>query len=168
MPVRPIVLFPNPILKRLCDPVDPADPAVRAVALDLLDTLDSAPGVGIAAPQIGQPLRIAVVDATRSLRHAESGQGRFVLFNPELISREGELLFREGCLSIPDYTGSVRRAARILMRALGWNGERLEISAEGFEAVVFQHEMDHLNGILFLDRIANLKTDLFRRKSRRQ
>ena len=167
MPVRPVVLFPNPVLKRPCDPVDPTDPAVRAVALDLLDTLDSAPGVGIAAPQIGQPLRIAVVDATRSLRHAESGQGRFVLFNPEVVSREGEQLFREGCLSIPDYTGNIRRAARIRVRALGWEGKPLEVTAEGFEAVVFQHELDHLDGILFLDRIANLKTDLFRRKSRR-
>jgi peptide deformylase len=168
MPVRPIVLFPHPILKRACAPVDPVDPAARAAAQDLLDTLDSAPGVGIAAPQIGLPLRIAVVDATRSLRHSASGQGRFVLFNPVIIQREGEQLFREGCLSIPDYTGNVRRAAAIQVRALGWDGEPQEIKSEGFEAVVIQHELDHLDGILFLDRIADLKTDLFRRQSKRQ
>jgi peptide deformylase len=166
MPIRPIVLFPHPILKRVCDPADPADPLAQAVANDLLDTLDSAPGVGIAAPQIGQPLRIAVVDATRSLRHAASAQGRFVLLNPEIVRREGEQLFREGCLSIPEYTGNVRRTARITVRARDLHGEPLEIISEGFEAVVFQHELDHLDGVLFLDRIADLKTDLFRRKAR--
>src|SRR5713101_1572716 len=134
MPTQPIVLFPHPVLKRVCSSADPADPLAQAVANDLLDTLDSAPGVGIAAPQIGQPLRIAVVDATRSLRHSASAQGRFVLFNPEIIHREGEQLFREGCLSIPEYTGNVRRWARVTVRASGLEGEDLEIIAEGFEA----------------------------------
>ncbi len=166
MPVRPIVLFPHPILKRACHPADPADHAARAVLEDLLDTLDSAPGVGIAAPQIGQPLRISVVDATRSLRHSADAQGRFILFNPEIIHREGEQRFREGCLSIPEYTGNVRRAARVTVRAQGLEGEPFEVSSEGFEAVVLQHELDHLDGILFLDRIADVKTDLFRRKPR--
>src|SRR5687767_6468636 len=103
MPVRPIVLFPHPVLKRVCEPADPGDPAAQAIARDLLDTLDSVPGVGIAAPQIGEPRRIAIVDATRSLRHSAEAQGRFVLFNPEIVRREGEQLFREGCLSIPEY-----------------------------------------------------------------
>ena len=88
------------------------------------------------------------------------------MFNPEVIHREGEQLFREGCLSIPEYTGNVRRAARMTIRAVDSEGERIEVTAEGFEAVVFQHELDHLNGILFLDRIADVKTDLFRRKGR--
>lgn len=164
MPVRPILLYPHPILKQRCAPVDPADPAARAVADDLIQTLDSQPGVGIAAPQIGQSLRIVVVDATRSLRHSAAAQGRFVLFNPVVVSREGEQRFREGCLSIPEYTGNVRRAARVTVRALGLDGEPVEATSEGFEAVVFQHELDHLDGVLFLDRIADVKTDLFRRK----
>src|SRR5438445_8294693 len=130
MPVQPIVLFPHPVLKRACDPADPADPRGRAVARDLLDTLESAPGVGLAAPQIGQPLRIAIVDATRSLRHSASAQGRFFLFNPEIIQREGEQLFREGCLSIPEYTGNVGRAAQTTVRALDLQGQPLEISSE--------------------------------------
>lgn len=166
MPIQPIVLFPHPVLKQVCDPIDPADPHAQAVASDLLDTLDSAPGVGLAAPQIGQPLRIAVVDATRSRRHSAGAQGRFLLFNPQIVHREGEQRFREGCLSIPEYTGNVRRAARVTVRAVGLDGEPLEITAEGFEAVVFQHELDHLDGVLFLDRIADLKTDLFRRRAR--
>jgi peptide deformylase len=167
MPIRPVVLFPHPVLKRVCEPASPHDPAARAVAQDLIDTLNSAPGVGIAAPQIGEALRIAVVDASRSLRHSAEAWGRFVLFNPEIVAREGDQLFREGCLSIPEYTGNVRRAAHITVRALCLEGEPLEISAGGFEAVVFQHELDHLDGILFLDRIADVKTDLFRRKPRR-
>jgi peptide deformylase len=168
MPVRPVILFPDPVLKRVCDPADPGDPHHRAVALDLIETLDSAPGVGIAAPQIGEPLRIAVIDATRSLRHSASAQGRFVLFNPEIVSRNGEQLFREGCLSIPEYTGNVRRAQQVKVRALGLEGADVQVTAEGFEAVVFQHELDHLDGILFLDRIADVKSDLFRRRPRRE
>jgi peptide deformylase len=167
MPVRPVVLYPHPILKRVCNPVDPRDPRSQAVAQDLIETLDSAPGVGIAAPQIGEALRIAIVDATRSLRHSAEAQRRFVLFNPEVIAREGELLFREGCLSVPEYTGNVRRALRVTVRALGPDGRPIEVIASGFEAVVFQHELDHLDGILFLDRIADVKTDLFRRRPRR-
>jgi peptide deformylase len=166
MPVRPIVLYPHPVLKQVCQPVDPRDPQARSVAQDLVDTLESAPGVGVAAPQIGEPVRIVVVDATRSQRHSASAQGRFLLFNPEIVAREGEQLFREGCLSIPTYTGNVRRAARLTVRALDLDGQSLELQAEGFEAVVFQHELDHLDGILFLDRIADVKTDLFRRKHR--
>lgn len=168
MPVRPIVLYPHPVLKQVCRAVDPADPRAQQVARDLMDTLESVPGVGIAAPQIGEPVRIAIVDGTRSRRHAASAQGRFVLFNPEIVHREGEQLFREGCLSIPEYTGTVRRAARITVHAVALNGAPIEVHAEGFEAVVFQHELDHLDGVLFLDRITDLKTDLFRRKLKRE
>jgi peptide deformylase len=106
------------------------------------------------------------VDATRSVRHSAAAHGRFLLFNPEIVARQGEQTFREGCLSVPEYTGNVRRAARITVRALRLDGEPVEVTAEGFEAVVFQHELDHLDGVLFLDRIADVKTDLFRRKPR--
>jgi peptide deformylase len=166
MPVRPVLLFPDPILKQVCSPADPCDSQAQAVATDLIETLDSAPGVGLAAPQIGEPVRIIVVDATRSLRHSAGAQGRFLLFDPEIVARQGEMIFREGCLSIPEYTGNVRRSARVTVRALGADAGPIEVTAEGFEAVVFQHELDHLDGILFLDRIADVKTDLFRRKPR--
>src|SRR3954453_22086705 len=111
MPVRPVVQYPHPVLKQVCEPVDPRDPAARSIAQDLIDTLDSAPGVGLAAPQIGAPVRIVIVDATSSLWHSAAAQGRFLLFNPRIIARDGEQLFREGCLSIPEYPGNVRRAA---------------------------------------------------------
>src|SRR5437867_5676479 len=127
MAIRPVLLYPHPVLKQVCAPVDPLDPAAQVVARDLIETLDSAPGVGLAAPQIGQPLRIVVVDATRSLRHSAGAQGRFLLFNPEIVAQEGEQLFREGCLSIPEYTGNVRRAARIILRGLSLKGEPVEV-----------------------------------------
>jgi peptide deformylase len=165
MAARPILLYPHQALKSVCAPVAAVDDAARAVAADLVDTLEASPGVGVAAPQIGELWRIIVVDAGRNPRH--SGQGRFVLFNPEIVARSGEQLFREGCLSLPDYTANVRRAQSIRVRALDPAGEPVEIEAEGFEAVVFQHEIDHLDGTLFLDRVADLKTDLFRRKPRK-
>jgi peptide deformylase len=166
MPVRTVLLYPHPVLKQVCSPADPRDLAAQRVACDLIETLDSAAGVGLAAPQIGEPLRIILVDATRSLRHSAGAQGRLLLFNPEIVARQGEQIFREGCLSIPEYTGNVRRAARITVRALDSEAQTVEVIAEGFEAVIFQHELDHLDGILFLDRIADVKTDLFRRKPR--
>jgi peptide deformylase len=164
---RPILLYPHPALKSVCASVAVVDEAARAVAADLVEALEASPGVGVAAPQIGELRRIIVVDAGRNLggdrRPRHSGQGRFVLFNPEIVARSGEQLFREGCLSLPDYTADIRRARSIRVRALDPAGEPVEIDVEGFEAVVFQHEIDHLDGLLFLDRVADLKTDLFRR-----
>lgn len=165
MAVRSILLYPHPDLKAACAKVATIDEAARALAADLVETLDASPGVGLAAPQIGARVRAIVVDAGRNPRH--TGQGRFVLFNPEIVAREGEQLFREGCLSLPDYTANIRRARFVRVRGLDLAGEIREIGAEGFEAVVFQHEIDHLDGILFLDRVVDLKTDLFRRKPRK-
>lgn len=164
MAVREIVLYPHPILKQVCEPLDPLSDQGRAVARDLLDTLDSGPGVGLAAPQIGEPYRVIVVDAARNPKRA--GQGRFVLFNPRIIEQTGRQVIREGCLSISDYTGNVGRAAEVLVEGLDPEGQTVQVRATDYEAVVFQHECDHLDGILFLDRIANVKTDLFRRKPR--
>jgi peptide deformylase len=161
---RPILLYPHPALKAVCEPVAAIDDAARALADDLMETLDASPGVGLASPQIGERVRAIVVDAGRNPRY--SGQGRFLLFNPEIVAREGEQIFREGCLSLPDYTANIRRARFVRVRALDRDGHVVEIAAEEFEAVVFQHEIDHLDGILFLDRVVDLKTDLFRRKPR--
>jgi peptide deformylase len=180
---RPILLYPHPALKSVCAPVVEIDDAARAVAADLVTTLEASPGVGIAAPQIGELWRVIVVDAgrrkaapgsklqapgdgERGAWSLEPGARRYVLFNPEIIAHEGEQVFREGCLSLPEYTANIRRAQAIRVRALDLSGEVVEIDAEGFEAVVFQHEIDHLDGILFLDRVVDLKTDLFRRKRR--
>jgi len=132
---------------------------------DLIDTMRSGPGsVGVAAPQIGSLLRACVVDVSQSKLGKDNNHGLLILVNPEIIRQEGTAVMREGCMSVPDYTGDVERAVEITLRFLDENGELREIEASGFEAVALQHEIDHLNGLLFLDRITSLKTGLFRRK----
>src|SRR4051812_43499951 len=119
--------------------------------------------VGLAATQLGEMLRIVVVDVTGH-RKAAGANGRLILVNPRIVGAEGEELGREGCLSIPDLTANVRRATLVAVDAVTVPGDAVAVEANGFEARVFQHELDHLDGILFLDRIAS-RQDLFRRKS---
>lgn len=165
MAVRPVVLYPDPRLKVQIAPSPEVTDAIRAAAQDLLDTMDACPPrtVGIAAPQIGAMARITVVDTSRNPKYP-GGHGLLVLVNPKIIAFEGEQFFREGCLSLPDYTANIKRRKSITVRALTLDGEEVALDAEGFEAVVLQHEIDHLDGVLFLDKVANIKTDLFRRK----
>ncbi|MRR57217.1 MAG: peptide deformylase [Deltaproteobacteria bacterium] len=165
MPPRTILLYPHAVLKEVCRPVAAMDPDVAALITDLLDTMRTGPGsVGVAAPQLGVTLRVCVVDVSASKHGRDNHHGLLVMVNPEILRREGASVMREGCMSVPDYTGDVERAVRITVRFLDGNGEPREIEANGFEAVAIQHEMDHLDGILFLDRITSLKTGLFRRK----
>lgn len=160
MAVRDIVLVPDPILKTRCSPVGEFTPEVRELIRDLVDTMGASPGVGVAAPQIGVALRVAVVDVTPR----NPGHGLLIVVNPEILHREGWSVMREGCLSIPEYTANVGRSERIVVRALDGEGVPRVIESEGFEAVCLQHEIDHLDGILFLDRVSSLKNDVFRRK----
>jgi peptide deformylase len=133
------------------------------VARDLIETMRSSPGcVGLAAPQIGELIRVAVVDCTEHPR-AENPNGLMVLVNPRIVAAEGRELGREGCLSIPDLTGNVQRAAAITVEA-----GTLSARSVGFEARCIQHELDHLDGILFLDRVQSLAHDLFVRKVYKQ
>lgn len=158
MAVRDVLLYPDPRLKQVCAPAQP-DQAERA-AVDLLDTMrDFGHCVGIAAPQLGDLVRVCVVDVSDHPR-AESSNGELVLVNPQVVRTEGSELAREGCLSIPDLTANVRRATAITVEHLGGT-----IESEGFEARCILHEIDHLDGILFLDRVASLVDDVFRRKS---
>jgi len=120
--------------------------------------------VGLAAPQVGSSLRIAVMDSSRNPKVTES-RGLIILINPSVVQTEGVVLQREGCLSIPDFTANVRRAARVKIRAHDQDGRLQEFWLEDFEAIIAQHEVDHLDGKLFLDRVANLKTDVFRRRT---
>ncbi len=167
MPARPVVLYPDPRLKTACAPVTTIDDTLRAALQDLADTMDAAPPrtVGIAAPQIGILLRAAIVDVSRNPKYPP-GHGLLVLINPRIAAHDGEQFFREGCLSIPDYTANIRRCQSITVDALSPDGSPVRFDAEGFEAVVLQHEIDHLDGLLFLDRVGNAKTDLFRRGAR--
>ncbi len=166
MPARTILIYPNPLLKEVCRPVADIDRETSALIDDLVETMQSGPSsVGVAAPQIGVTQRLCVVDVSANRQGRDNNHGLLVLVNPEIIRREGAAIMREGCMSIPDYTGDVERSTSITVLFLDQTGDRREITASGFEAVAIQHEMDHLDGVLFLDRIASLKTGLFRRKS---
>lgn len=168
MSVQPILCYPHPVLKKVSHAVEAIDDEILGLIDDLLDTMGAGPGsVGVAAPQIGVTLRVCVVDVSASRHGKENNHGLLVMVNPEIINREGAAIMREGCMSVPDYTGDVERATGITVRFQDGEGATREITATGFEAVAIQHEMDHLDGILFLDRIVSLKTGLFRRKNYR-
>lgn len=169
MAVQPILKYPHPILKKLARPVDAFDGEIRQLVEDLLDTMHAGPGsVGVAAPQIGVGLRVCVVDVSNSRHGKDNNHGLLCMVNPEITARSGCAVMREGCMSVPDYTGDVERATEITVRFLdGASGEQREIAASGFEAVAIQHEMDHLDGVLFLDRVVSVTTGLFRRKNYR-
>jgi peptide deformylase len=165
MPAQTIIIYPDPVLKRVCDPVAEMDEKITDLIRNLLDTMRAGPGsVGVAAPQIGVTCRVCVVDVSGSKLGRNANHGLLVMINPEIVSKEGAATMREGCMSIPDYTGDVERATHITVRYRDGEGKLHEIATSGFEAVAIQHEMDHLDGILFLDRISSLKTGLFRRK----
>jgi peptide deformylase len=168
MSVQKILLYPHPILKKPCRPVSAIDDEIRLLAADLIDTMREGPGsVGVAAPQIGVTLRVCVVDVSASKLGRDNHHGLLVMVNPEIVARTGAAIMREGCMSVPDYTGDVERDTAVTVRFLDAMGAPAEVAASGFEAVAIQHEMDHLDGLLFLDRIASLKTGLFRRKNYR-
>ena len=165
MAVREIRLYPDPILKQPCEPVERFDAGVDALIRDLLDTMvDSGHSVGVAAPQIGVSLRVVVVDVSRTKLGRERNHGLLVLVNPVILESQGQKTMREGCMSVPDYTGNVSRPQSILVQFLDHSAKERVIQTEGFEAVAIQHELDHLDGLLFLDRVSSLKTDVFRRK----
>jgi len=158
-----ILIYPDERLKRPAKPVERFDDSLRDLVARLEFTMRSAPGgVGIAAPQVGCLQRIAIVDV--SVREGMEGHGRMVLVNPEIVSWEGMVKGREGCMSVPDYTGNVMRAERITVTAFDEWGEQQRFRCEGYEARAVQHEIDHLDGLLFLDRLVSRRTDLFRRK----
>ncbi len=165
MPNQKILLYPHPILKKMTRLIERFDKDIDGLVQDLIDTMREGPGsVGVAAPQIGVSLRMCVVDVSNSKLGKEDNHGLLVLANPEIIEREGTVIMREGCMSVPDYTGDVERSTRIVIQYLDAGGNTMRMEATGFEAVAIQHELDHLDGVLFLDRIASLKTGLFRRR----
>lgn len=167
MAVCPILMYPDPILKQVAAPVTSIDESSVALIQDLVDTMiDSGHSVGVAAPQIGVLSRIVVVDVSKSKLGKENNHGLLEMANPEIIEKSGSKIMREGCMSVPDYTGNVTRAERIVVEFIDRAGQQRVIEATGFEAVAIQHELDHLDGLLFLDRVSSLKTDLYRRKGK--
>jgi peptide deformylase len=164
MAVLEILAIPDERLKQESQPVTVFDDALRAFIADLEETRRAGPAaVGIAAPQVDRHQRIVIVDCS-TLRKPVPNHGHLILVNPEITEWDGYEMGREGCLSVPDYTGNVIRATRILLKAQDPHGEPLEFHMEGFEARAVQHEIDHLDGLLFIDRVVSRRTDLFRRK----
>ena len=167
MPAREVLRFPHPVLKRVAEPVSAGSDRALAVAADLVDTMRAHPGcVGLAAPQIGELVRLVVVDVTGHKKAATSS-GLLVLANPRVVHSAGAEVAREGCLSIPELTANVRRATQVVVEAVLPSGEPVTVDSHGFEARCLQHELDHLDGVLFLDRVDSLTTDVFRRKAYR-
>lgn len=167
MAVRSIRIYPDPILKQVAKSIEAVDEAVVAVIQDLVDTMvDTGHSVGVAAPQIGVLRRVLVVDVSRSKLGKDNNHRLLEMVNPEIIDKSGSKMMREGCMSIPDYTGNVTRAERVVVEYTDRSGQLRVIEASGFEAVAIQHELDHLDGLLFLDRVSSLKTDLYRRKGK--
>jgi peptide deformylase len=151
------------VLKAVARPLEPG-PHAEAIARDLVDTMRASPAcVGIAAPQIGESVRAFCADVSGH-RRARSQHGLIVMINPVIESPAGSDVIREGCMSLPDFTGNVRRALGVVVRGLTPDGEDVHIEADAFEARVLQHEIDHLHGLLFLDRVSSLTGDVFARK----
>jgi peptide deformylase len=163
--VREILRFPDARLKQVAAPLGPDDAALaQRLAGDLVDTMHAHPGcVGLAATQLGELVRMVVVDVTGHPR-AASSNGELLLVNPEIVGAEGSKVGREGCLSIPDLTANVRRAISVSVVAVSPDGADVRVESTGFEARCLQHELDHLDGVLFLDRVESLRDDVFRRQ----
>ena len=156
MALREILTVPNPLLKQVSQPVDKVDDELRALMDDMLETMYDAPGIGLAAIQIGVPKRIIVMDLARE--GEEPAPRHFI--NPEITWKSDETqLCEEGCLSVPDIYDEVERSTTVRLRYLNYQGEQVEEEAEGMYAVCIQHEMDHLEGILFIDYLSRLKRD---------
>lgn len=158
-----ILTYPDERLKQLSEEVTCFDDELRQFLADLEETMRAGPGgVGIAAPQVGRFQRIALVDVSGKPKIEHHGY--LVLINPEIVEYSGFVKGREGCMSVPDYTGNVMRAESITLEYQDGQGSKHSIQCSGFEARAIQHEMDHLDGLLFLDRLVSRRNDLFRRK----
>ncbi|MCI0454879.1 MAG: peptide deformylase [Candidatus Dadabacteria bacterium] len=165
MPTLPVLRYPHQTLRARSLEVDNVNDEIRRIITDMIDTMYASPGcVGVAAPQVGYPLRIFVIDVSRKIG-PKKNHGLLALVNPVVAYSEGEKITREGCLSIPDFLGNVKRARKLIVMGINPEGKEVEILSQGLEAIAFQHEIDHLNGVLFIHRISSLTGDLVRRKS---
>jgi peptide deformylase len=160
MALRKILTYPATELKGKAQAVRNIDGRIDELVRDMLDTMYAAPGVGLAAPQVGIAERVIVLDTD----HDNPGTHQLLLINPVIAEREGSIVWEEGCLSVVDYTAEVQRSAKVLVKAWTPDQKEVEIEADELLAVALQHEIDHLDGKLFLDRISRLKRDLYRRK----
>ena len=161
--IRTILTYPDPELKKKSAPVVVINDAVRELVRDMAETMYDAPGVGLAAPQVGVHQRVIVIDVSGK----EEAPELIAVINPVIIHAEGDSFEEEGCLSVPQYAANVRRHARVVVKGLDLEGNERTWRADELLAIAFQHEIDHLDGILYVDHLSPLKRDLFRRRARR-
>jgi peptide deformylase len=165
MTIREILTYPNKFLRQPTKPVTDIDGIIQEIIDDMAETMYEAPGAGLAAIQIGSDKRIMIYDGLPG----EVKRSLQVLINPKIVDSEGEILSEnEGCLSVPDFRADVKRASSLLVEGIDREGKPIQIEAEGYLAVVFQHEIDHLNGTLFIDHISALKRNLYKRRIKKQ
>ena len=164
MAVLEILKYPNPKLKKRSQPVEKIDPSFRQLVQNLAETLYAAPGVGLAAPQVGYLLRLVVIDVTP----VNQPKNLMVLINPEIVTSEGECTWEEGCLSVPDFNEEVKRKKKVVVRCQNLEGETVEVEGNDLLSIVLQHEIDHLDGILFVDHLSQLKRDLYKRQLKKE
>jgi peptide deformylase len=164
MAVFEILKFPHPILKKRSEAVSRIDEEVKKLIQDMRETMYEAGGIGLAACQVGVSRRVIVLDVSPM----DPQQSFFALINPEIISEEGEIDHEEGCLSVPDCLETVKRKEKVCVRGLSPEGMEMEIKGEGIFAIALQHEIDHINGILILDRVSRLKREIYRNKLKKE
>ncbi len=160
MSILDICIYPDPVLRHKAETVEEIDEDILRLIDDMAETMYNAPGIGLAANQVGRPLRVLVID----LQREESKNGLIALINPELVSGRGEVNYEEGCLSVPEFYSQVKRFEEIVVCALDRKGEKVEINADGLLAIALQHEIDHLEGKLFIDLMSPVSRDIFKRK----
>ncbi len=166
MALREVLQFPDKRLREKSAPVGAITDEIRTLAEDMLDVIYDEPGIGRAAPQVGERIRLVVVDTQWNEEGGE--RNPLVLVNPVITERSGSLSWNEGCLSVPDFQADVERSEFVHLSAKDLDGNSLEIDAEGIQSVCFQHELDHLDGILFIDRISRLKREIYARRRKKQ
>ena len=161
--VRDIVIWPDPVLKKPAAPVARVDDELRRLLDDMAETMYAADGVGLAAPQVGVSQRVVVIDTSPR----QEGQRLLHLVNPQILRTEGETTYTEGCLSVPGEAEDVERAAKVWVRALDRDGKPFEVEGDGLLAIALQHEIDHLDGVLFVDHLSSLKRELIRKRMKK-
>jgi len=166
MALREVLQFPDPRLKRVSEPIEEVTSDLRDLARDMCEVMYDEPGIGLAAPQVGEAVRLIVVDTDWTEDDAE--RNPLVVLNPVLSKTEGKLTWNEGCLSVPDFTADVERFEKLTLTGTDLDGNPVEEHAEGLRAVCFQHEVDHLDGVLFIDRISRLKRMMYTKKRKKQ
>lgn len=164
MAVLEIIKFPNPLLKKKCEEVDQINGEIKKLIEDMMETMYEANGIGLAASQVGVLRRVIVLDVSP----IDPDKNPITLINPEIISEEGEIEFEEGCLSLPEFREKIKRKERVRVKGLSPEGDEIQLDSDGIMAIALQHEIDHLNGILLLDRVSRLKREIYKSRLKKE